>query len=67
MKFNLEDLKKFGLDKNKENVIHGCLEIFNDDKFYYTSIDKYFQGELNESQKLAKEFKIKFANEMFSG
>lgn len=66
MKFNLEDLKKLGLDKNKEDVIRGCLEIFNDDKFYYNSVDKYFQGELNESQKLAKEFKIKFANEMFS-
>lgn len=67
MKFNINDLKILGLDKNREDVVRGCLEIFDDDKFYSTSIDIYFKGELNESQKLAKEFKIKFANEMFSG
>jgi len=67
MKFTIEDLKIFNLHNKDESTIRECLEIFNDDKFYIRSIDDYFQGRLTEGKKLAKKFKVKFADEMFCG
>ncbi len=65
MKFNLKDLEAFNLHKNKNDALLECLEIFNDDKFYLTPIEQYFKGELSDGQRIAKEFKIKFAQEAF--
>ena len=66
MKFTYKDLQILGLDNHDTATIRECLEIFDDDKYYLHSVDKYFQGELTPGQELAKKFKIKFANEMFS-
>lgn len=66
MKFTIKDLEAFNLHHNSKEDIEECLKIFEDDKFYLTPIDKYFQGNLTSGQDLAKKFKLLFADEMFS-
>ena len=66
MNFTIEDLKRLNLTNYSEDTITECLEIFKDEKFYITDINKYFYGDLTEGQKLAKKFKLLFAYSMFS-